>query len=915
MFDNKNFALVKTNKLFVGTDQKIKIKISSTDLLTFSEGSTIYNKDDSAQGIYLIIRGEVKLEVPGIFKKPINVTKTKDDFFGELEYLENSTRQGNAVAASDCSLCLLSKEKIEAITGQHIRILNNLLRNEESTSDTEISFDLSDEVDENEDVFGGIIPGSEEKISDNKSTPLFEPDEIDNHLKEDNSKIESDDEIPEIDFEIPDGFDESIEFNIDFDLELSEMDDILNIQDETSESEISDHDIFYSETDSADELTSDDNDEADISVHTNEEEISYNEELQADLDLLKSLNIFDEEEIEEVSEFDLDIPEIESDDTEYNPASKLFESEEYDDEKEDLTELSIKDVPPIETDASKEKEKSKKVEEPERKEDSEKVDFEADVFEKPAEENIISVKESLPAEAEEKKEDTFTPDEIIPVDDYSEKIDTKKIEKAPEEKPAADKIYDEKKARSKESVKPEKELTKKEIPSDETEKSDQELLEILMNDPEAAETELVEIPEETASQVNETQEEEEIGGILINSDNEEEVDEMTAAQFKRLLEASQKISSSIKLDETLDAIVDAAKSLTDAENGILYIVDRDSNELWSKAVNGEVDIETRIKIGEEIAGLAAQKNQIINIPNAQKDTRFNKQRDKLNKSKTKSLLCFPVTNKSGYVTAVIQLSNSGKGEFNSSDEEALSALSLNISLALENAELIEKQLQNDRLSSLGKMANFLIQDIKKPVLTIKFYAEHIKKKEVPADVVQIVNMLIDQSNSVVDLVQTTLSYSEGKGILKAQPLRLSTVLNDIFGLLAEYVESRNVKLFKKYEADAVVNIDKREFYQACFQIVKNACDAMPGGGDIYVLVVIEGDKIKIEFKDSGLGIPESIKGRIFEPFMTHGKKQGVGLGLSISDKIVKDHGGTLSFESEVGEGTTFKVLLPFISTV
>ncbi len=399
-----------------------------------------------------------------------------------------------------------------------------------------------------------------------------------------------------------------------------------------------------------------------------------------------------------------------------------------------------------------------------------------------------------------------------------------------------------------------------------------------------------------------------------NNELSEEVDEMTAAKFKQLLEAAQKINSSIKLDETLESILAAAKSLTGAERGYLYLVDRESNDLWAKALNNDIQKELRIKIGEDIPGICAEKGIVINLKDAYKDKRFNTDRDKGSGKKTKSLLCVPILNKTGFVSAVLQLTNSSNGEFTQSDEEALGALSVNISLALENAELMERQLQTDRVSSMGKMANFLIQDIKKPVLTIKYYAEHIKKKEVSSDVVQILDMLIDQSNAVVDLVQTTLSYSEGKGILRAQPLRLSTVLDDIFKLLAEYVESRHVNLFKKYESDAVVSIDKREFYQACFQIVKNACDAMPKGGDIYVLVKIEHGIVRIEFKDSGVGIPESIKSKIFEPFMSHGKKQGVGLGLSIAEKIIKDHSGEIKFESEIGEGTTFIISLPYIST-
>ena len=110
----------------------------------------------------------------------------------------------------------------------------------------------------------------------------------------------------------------------------------------------------------------------------------------------------------------------------------------------------------------------------------------------------------------------------------------------------------------------------------------------------------------------------------------------------------------------------------------------------------------------------------------------------------------------------------------------------------------------------------------------------------------------------------------------------------------------------------MVNLDKKEFYQACFQIAKNACDAMPQGGNFYIITKRDGDKIRIELKDNGLGIPGSIKERIFEPFMTHGKKQKSGLGLAIAEKIVKEHNGIIWAESDLGEGAVFIIVLPVL---
>ena len=84
-------------------------------------------------------------------------------------------------------------------------------------------------------------------------------------------------------------------------------------------------------------------------------------------------------------------------------------------------------------------------------------------------------------------------------------------------------------------------------------------------------------------------------------------------------------------------------------------------------------------------------------------------------------------------------------------------------------------------------------------------------------------------------------------------------------------------------------------------------------GKIYVKTEKDLDNIKVEFKDTGAGIPYSIQSNIFEPFMTHGKENELGLGLTIAEKIIKDHGGSITIESNLGEGTSVTISLPIIS--
>ncbi|MFA4923817.1 MAG: GAF domain-containing sensor histidine kinase, partial [Ignavibacteriaceae bacterium] len=397
--------------------------------------------------------------------------------------------------------------------------------------------------------------------------------------------------------------------------------------------------------------------------------------------------------------------------------------------------------------------------------------------------------------------------------------------------------------------------------------------------------------------------------LFVQNENKKAIG-LTADQLKLIIEAAEKVNSNIKIDEVLRSIVEAATSLTSADRGTLYILDYDKGELWSKVLRGENIEEIKLKIGQGLAGWVAKTGEIINLPDVQQDERFDSDIDKMSGYTTKSMICYPIKNREGLVIGVLQLLNSSHGEFNQIDLDFLEALSVHASLALTNAELMQQLIKTDKLVSLGKLTNFILSDIKKPVLTIKQFAEHIKRKNVPDDVKQVMDLMIEQVSNVNEIIQSTIAYAEGKTFYRLKKRALNAVMDEIVTKLAEYVEYRGVKLFKKFDRDISVNVDKKELYQACYQIAKNACDAMPDGGKLFVSTLVEMHSVKISFKDNGIGIPESVLGKIFEPFMSQGKKEGMGLGLPIAENIIKKHNGTISVESELGEGAVFSISLP-----
>lgn len=391
-----------------------------------------------------------------------------------------------------------------------------------------------------------------------------------------------------------------------------------------------------------------------------------------------------------------------------------------------------------------------------------------------------------------------------------------------------------------------------------------------------------------------------------------EVLNMKIDQLEKINEAAHLVNSNINLDDLLQNIIDVSVDIAGADRGTLYLVEKDKNQLWSKIAIGNQPKEIRLKVGEGLAGWVAKSGETVNIEDAYSDERFDMSYDNASGYQTKSVLCYPVKNKDGEVISVLQLLNSKNGTFSKLDEDILDSLSTHVALALQNSDLVEQLLKAERVSSLNKMTNFLIEDIKKPILISKRYAEHLNSKEMDQEVSQIVDMLLDELSNITDLIQATSNYSSEPALVKSTYVNLNETLDDLTSRITSYIKSMSCKVEKEYAKDVLVNLNIKDFYQAFKHIIKNACEAMPHGGVIQIKTKLDEKNVMIIFNDKGGGIPESLWDKIFEPFMSYGKKNGPGLGLTVTKKIIDEHGGYIKVNSYIGIGTSVIVTLPII---
>jgi two-component system sporulation sensor kinase A len=141
-----------------------------------------------------------------------------------------------------------------------------------------------------------------------------------------------------------------------------------------------------------------------------------------------------------------------------------------------------------------------------------------------------------------------------------------------------------------------------------------------------------------------------------------------------------------------------------------------------------------------------------------------------------------------------------------------------------------------------------------------------------------------------------------------QPTELAGLIDEVIRIQRPHFAQLNIEIDQLMPIDLpTVTVDKDKIKQALLNLVKNAVEAMPGGGKINIEACATENSVSIDITDTGTGIPLDIDA--FEPFMTT-KKEGTGIGLVIVRQIVTAHGGNISYRTRPGEGTTFHLELP-----
>lgn len=235
----------------------------------------------------------------------------------------------------------------------------------------------------------------------------------------------------------------------------------------------------------------------------------------------------------------------------------------------------------------------------------------------------------------------------------------------------------------------------------------------------------------------------------------------------------------------------------------------------------------------------------------------------------------------------------------------------------EIRELEEQIIHAEKLATLGQLAAGVVHELNNPLTSIAVYAEFLHKKAkqdgAEAQDIKKLGRIMESAERILRFTQDLVAYAR-PSTEEPRLVDVHEVLDQAMSFCDHVIEDAGAKVSREFADDLPpIYAVKGQLVQVWVNLITNACHAMPLGAGVVVLRTEPGESgtLVVTTADSGKGIPEDNVKRIFEPFFsTKGEGKGTGLGLSIVRNIVEQHRGEISVQSQVGEGTTFRVVLP-----
>lgn len=319
-----------------------------------------------------------------------------------------------------------------------------------------------------------------------------------------------------------------------------------------------------------------------------------------------------------------------------------------------------------------------------------------------------------------------------------------------------------------------------------------------------------------------------------------------------------------------------------------------------------------VQPGEGIAARALDQGTLLNIGSAREVRDPRRVRELLGLRVWSALAAPLVDADEGLGALALYNYQERPCSFSEQDASLLKLVSANVCTQLMLLDSRRERERADRLGSIGQLLSGVMHDLKTPLSVISGYMQLMAMTDEATVRKEHAATVAEQFELIGAMQRDLLAYVRGETPLLIRKVYLGRFCESLARQFAPELENAGIELGLKIENKAVAYFDERNMTRALHNLLRNAIEAMQGTKRkkrLTLATARDEDDLVLVVKDTGKGIPKRIRGTLFDPFVTSGKKTGTGLGLANVREIVEMHGGTVDVDSS-RNGTTFTVVIP-----
>ncbi len=408
-----------------------------------------------------------------------------------------------------------------------------------------------------------------------------------------------------------------------------------------------------------------------------------------------------------------------------------------------------------------------------------------------------------------------------------------------------------------------------------------------------------------------------IGHSIISPARAEEiyesmVSEASDSRLPILYRAAQLLGDVFDLDDLLAQILALIFEALPVKRGYVLTLDPDAVEPQIRAARSDEKGEQGPPLSHTLIQHVFDSKDAMLTLDAQADSRFD-QAASIVGHEIHAAMCAPLCGRQSVVGVIYVDSGAVSRRFEKKDLELLAAIARVVGVAVENARLYQENVERERLVAIGEATAGLGHCIKNILTGIRGGGEFINMAIENKELKYVERgwpILRSSIDRIDNLVLNMLSFSKDRAPDR-QLADMNALVRDTLEMLGPRARKYNVELAFTPDMHGHAEIDAREIYRVIMNLVINGVEAcQESGGKVTVSVVSAEDGCTLKVSDNGCGIPPEILPKLSQAFVSSKGSSGTGLGLACSYKIVREHGGRIDVQSEVGKGTTFTVFLP-----